>query len=100
MQKQDQQDARNDTGGNRLFPVFLKLEDLQLLIVGAGNVGLEKLTAVLTNAPSTQITVVAKEISPAVRSVAENYRSVSLIKREFTKADLEEKDLVIVSVND
>ena len=32
---------------NNLFPVFLKLEELDTLIVGGGNVGLEKLNALL-----------------------------------------------------
>jgi siroheme synthase (precorrin-2 oxidase/ferrochelatase) len=30
-----------------LFPVFLKLNDLHTVLVGGGNVGLEKLTALL-----------------------------------------------------
>ena len=38
---------------NHLFPVFLKLEELRVLLVGAGKVGLEKLTSLLTNSPST-----------------------------------------------
>ena len=33
--------------GNKLFPIFLKLEKLKVLIVGGGNVALEKLNAVL-----------------------------------------------------
>jgi hypothetical protein len=37
---------------NNLFPVFLKLEALQTLIVGGGHVGLEKLNAILKNSPS------------------------------------------------
>ncbi len=31
--------------GNKLFPIFLKLEKLKVLIVGGGNVALEKLNA-------------------------------------------------------
>ena len=34
---------------NELFPIFLKLNELKLLIVGGGYVGLEKVTAVLQN---------------------------------------------------
>ena len=37
----------NRSDKNRLFPVFLKLEELEVLLVGAGKVGLEKLTAIL-----------------------------------------------------
>ena len=35
--------------GNNLLPVFLKLENLKLLIIGAGSVGVETLEAVLNN---------------------------------------------------
>ncbi|MFT5883934.1 MAG: precorrin-2 dehydrogenase/sirohydrochlorin ferrochelatase, partial [Arcticibacterium sp.] len=38
---------------NNLFPIFLKLEQMNLLIVGGGYVGLEKLEAVLKNSPKT-----------------------------------------------
>ncbi len=44
---------------NPLFPVFLKLEQLRVLLVGGGNVGLEKLTAILRNSPATAVTVVS-----------------------------------------
>ena len=44
---------------NRLFPVFLKLEELDVLLVGGGNVGLEKLSAMLNNSPDTKVTMVA-----------------------------------------
>ena len=53
----------NRTDKNRLFPVFLKLEELEVLLVGGGKVGLEKLTAVLHNAPSTSVTIVAIEMA-------------------------------------
>ena len=52
--------------GNKLFPVFLKLEELNVLLVGAGNVGLEKLQAILSNAPETSVTVIANEINEEV----------------------------------
>ena len=48
-----------------MFPVFLKLHQLHLLIVGGGNVGLEKLEAVLRNAPMAKVTLVAGEIRRA-----------------------------------
>ena len=88
------------TDKNRLFPVFLKLEELELLVVGAGKVGLEKLTAVLQNAPATSITVVATEISEGVRNLADNYPRVKLIEKAFEPDDLDEKEIVIIAVND
>jgi siroheme synthase-like protein len=85
---------------NHLFPVFLKLEELEVLVVGAGKVGLEKLTAILQNAPASSVTVVSSEISSDVKELAENYPRVKLIERPFEPEDLEEKEIVIVAVND
>jgi precorrin-2 dehydrogenase/sirohydrochlorin ferrochelatase len=87
---------------NTLFPIFLKLdnEDLHLLIVGGGYVGLEKITAVLDNSPGAAITLVAPEIRSEIVVRAESNSRVSLIRRKFDKLDLEGKDLVIVATND
>jgi len=85
---------------NHLFPVFLKLEELEVLLVGAGKVGLEKLTAILNNAPASSVTVVATEISDKVRELTESYPRLKLVEKSFDPEDLEEKDIVIVAVND
>ncbi len=90
----------NRTDKNRLFPVFLKLEELEVLLVGGGKVGLEKLTAVLHNAPATSVTIVAIEIAEEIKSLAENFPRVKLIERAFEPEDLDEKEIVIVAVND
>jgi len=84
---------------NHLFPVFLKLDALRVLLVGAGNVGLEKLSAMLDNAPAAQVTVVAPTIGEGVRKLAANHPLVDLQERNFDLNDLEEKDLVIVAIN-
>src|ERR1051325_9099226 len=86
--------------GNNLFPVFLKLENLQLLIVGGGNVALEKINAVLTNSPETKITLVAPEILPNIERIAFEYPNVKLKKRVFFSGDLYNVDMVIVATND
>jgi len=90
----------NRTEKNRLFPVFLKLEELEVLLVGGGKVGLEKLSAILNNAPATSVTIVAIEISEEIKSLAENFPGVKLIERAFEPEDLDEKEIVIVAVND
>src|SRR5450755_5135656 len=90
----------NRSDKNRLFPVFLKLEELEVLVVGAGKVGLEKLTAVLHNAPATSVTVVAKDISEAVKMMANLYPRLKLVERVFEPGDLDDKEIVIVAVND
>jgi siroheme synthase-like protein len=84
---------------NRLFPVFIKLERLDVLIVGGGNVALEKLTAILTNAPATRIQLVAKEITSAVRLKSASF-SVTLSERAFEEADLKGVDIVFIAIDD
>jgi len=85
--------------GNQLFPVFLQLNQLHTLLVGGGNVALEKLTALLGNSPQATVKVVAKEISPAVRDFIRSYPSVSLHERGFDDADLDGVDVVIVAAD-
>lgn len=86
--------------GNLLFPVFLKLEELNLLIVGGGNVGLEKLSAVLRNSPATPVTLVSREIGEEVRTLAAQYPNVQLVERPYLTEDLDGKDIVIAATDD
>ncbi len=85
---------------NRLFPVFLKLENLRTLVVGGGKVGLEKLTALLSNSPGAQVTVVDAQPLPAVTALAAHHSGLSFQYRSFEDADLEGKDIVIVAAAD
>jgi siroheme synthase-like protein len=89
-----------DTGGNNLFPVFLKLEEMNLLIVGGGNVGLEKLQAVLHNSPGTRIKLVAATINNEIKQLAATHPNIELTEQLFQNPMLEGADIVIVAVND
>jgi len=92
---------KDDAGGkNPLFPVFLKLEQLKLLLIGGGNVGWEKLQAVLSNAPGTQIRIVAEKIDPRIHQVAAGNKHITLVQKSYTTTDLDGAELVIVAVND
>jgi len=84
---------------NRLYPVFLKLENLRVLLVGAGNVGLEKLESLLGNSPAAHITIVAPFIKDEVRSLLAEHPSCTILERPFEMGDLEEKDLVVMSTD-
>jgi hypothetical protein len=86
-------------GGNTLFPVFLKLEQLHVLIVGGGNVGLEKLSAVLRNSPQAVITLVGREIRHDLRAFAADFPQVVLLEKVFEPADLDDKQLVVCATD-
>lgn len=80
---------------NNLFPIFLKLEQMNLLIVGGGYVGMEKLEAVLSNSPETRITLVAPEISNEIYVLAKVH-NIELLNETYEKRHLKGKNLVIV----
>ena len=54
---------------NQLYPVFLKLDQLELLLVGGGNVGLEKLHSLLANSPAAKVSIVAPDIKEEIRKL-------------------------------
>lgn len=85
---------------NNLFPIFLKLEALQTLIVGGGNVGLEKLSAILKNSPSANVTLIARSINDEIKELALKHGTVQLIERNFRLWDVWNKDLVLLATDD
>lgn len=85
---------------NNLFPVFLKLEQMRLLIVGGGNIGLEKLVTVLHNSPLTKINLVGITINDEIKQLSEANQNIALHERPFVETDLKSIDLVIVAIDD
>jgi siroheme synthase-like protein len=88
------------TGGNQLFPVFLKLNELHTVLIGAGNVGLEKLTAILNNSNAAKVTIIAKTVIPAVKDLATSYPNINIIEKAFDDNDLDTAELVIAATDD
>ena len=84
---------------NNLFPIFLKLESLETLIVGGGHVGYEKLSAILKNSPSASVTLVARTIQDPIRKLALGHPRVKLHERNFKLWDLWDKDIVLLATD-
>jgi siroheme synthase-like protein len=84
---------------NRLYPIFVKLEDLELLLVGAGNVALEKLNSLLSNSPGAKLTIVAPEIKDEIRTLLKDHPSAKILQRPFNEGDLEDKHLAILATD-
>jgi precorrin-2 dehydrogenase/sirohydrochlorin ferrochelatase len=87
-------------GQNKLYPVFLKLENLHTLLVGGGNVGLEKLTALLKNSPEAKVTIVADYICEEIAGMTLNNPNIKILMRKFFISDLENADLLILATDD
>ena len=79
-----------------LFPMFVKLEGKQVLVVGAGNVGEPKIAGLLDT--GAQVRVVALQASPSVREWAHNGR-IQLELRPFHPDDLNGVFLAVVATS-
>jgi len=85
---------------NPLFPAFLKLENLRVLLVGGGNVGLEKLTAILRSSPNTAVTVVSISFLAELRELAATHPRIRLLERGWLETDLDSADIVFAATDD
>jgi len=97
---QKNNEAIVETGGNQLFPVFLKLNQLNTVLIGAGNIGLEKLTAIVGNSQQANVTVIARNFLPEIHLLASENKGVKIVQKSFTAADLDNAHLVIAATND
>jgi precorrin-2 dehydrogenase/sirohydrochlorin ferrochelatase len=84
---------------NELYPIFLKLHKLNVLIVGGGNVGLEKLSFILKSSPNANVEVVATTFLPEIEILAEKY-NLTLTKAKFKKKMLKRRHMVIACTDD
>src|SRR5258705_11250349 len=84
---------------NELYPIFLKLDQFEVLLVGAGNVALEKLQSLLFNSPKTSITVVAPTVRKEVKDFLSLYPKCKIIQRPFKEEDLDNKRIVICATD-
>src|SRR6478752_590537 len=84
---------------NQLYPVFLKLDQLELLLVGGGNVGLEKLHSLLANSPEAKVSIVAPEVKDEIKKLVFRHPTCKIFQREFQSDDLNGKDLVILATD-
>ena len=85
---------------NELYPIFLKLQNLSTLIVGGGNVGLEKLSFLLKSSPNAVVEVVAPRFLPELESLAASHLSVKLTYKKFNRWMLRKRHMVIACTDD
>lgn len=85
---------------NTLFPAFLKLENLNVLLVGAGNVGVEKVKAILNNSPKTRLKVVASFVSEEMKNLANDFLQISITEKAFEAQDLNSIQVLFLAIND
>ncbi|MBM3186253.1 MAG: TSUP family transporter [Bacteroidetes bacterium] len=85
---------------NNLFPIFLKGNELRFLIVGGGEVALEKMTALYSNSPKAFVRIVAKEYAESTLEFLKRQSTVEIIHGSFEEKQLEGIQVVITALND
>lgn len=83
---------------NNLYPIFLKMQQLQTLIVGGGNVALEKLSFLLKSSPNANVQMVAPFFKEETKKLANRF-NVKMITISYDSDFLCNKDLVIAATN-
>ncbi|PPK85545.1 precorrin-2 dehydrogenase/sirohydrochlorin ferrochelatase [Neolewinella xylanilytica] len=114
---------------NPLYPAFFRLDRLDMLVVGAGEVGEEKLSFILKSSPNARVTIVAPWMGADLRELLDAYERqtkeadgagarvavsgeqfagvwhtpaggrITWYQREFRPADVKEVDLVVAATN-
>ena len=84
---------------NQLYPIFLKVKELTTLIVGGGNVALEKMHFLLKSSPEAQIQMVAPFFREETISLANKY-GVKMFEQKYDSSFLENKHVVIATTDD
>ena len=80
---------------NHLYPIFLKVHELNVLLVGGGFVATEKLEFLLKSSPLAQVTVVSRDFRPEFLEVASKAENVTLIQDLYHEKYLGGKHIVI-----
>jgi len=83
---------------NELYPVFLKVNQLNVLIVGGGTVALEKLSFLLKSSPNAKVLVVSRDFDEALIELTNKF-DVSIVKASYNKTALKNKQLIIAATN-
>jgi len=83
---------------NELYPIFLKVNQLNVLIVGGGTVALEKLSFLLKSSPNAKVLVVSRDFDEALIELTNKF-DVSIVKASYNKTALKNKQLIIAATN-
>lgn len=83
---------------NNLYPVFLKVRNLEVLIIGGGFVAEEKLRFLLKSSPDANVTMVSPMFRKATIAVAQT-GNVNRIEGAYHRNYLEGKHMVVATTD-
>ena len=79
------------------FPAFVKLDDKKILLVGGGNIALEKLEKLLIF--TKNISLISLEFSDEILSLVKKEK-LSFERRAYKEGDIKDVAIVVVAVDD
>ena len=83
---------------NELYPVFLKVSQLNILIVGGGNVAEEKLTFLLKSSPNAKVEMVSPMYREATIALANKF-SITMHDDSYASNYLDGKHMVVATTD-
>jgi precorrin-2 dehydrogenase/sirohydrochlorin ferrochelatase len=83
---------------NQLYPVFLKVTELNTLVVGGGNVALEKLTFLLKSSPDAKVAMVSPMFREETIALAKKH-GVKMFEQPYDTSFIEGKHIVIATTD-
>jgi len=88
----------NSSAQNPLYPIFLLPHRLNILVVGGGNVALEKLTSLMKNSPEANVKLVGANIFPETKTYLNELR-IPFEEKFFEESDLEGINILFIAIN-
>ena len=83
---------------NQLYPVFLKVSQLNILIVGGGNVAEEKLRFLLKSSPDAQVQLVSPMFREPTIELAKKF-NLQMTEDTYAPKYLKDKHMVIATTD-
>lgn len=83
---------------NELYPVFLKVNNLKVLIVGGGFVAEEKLTFLLKSSPNANVEMISPMYREGTIALAKKHR-VKMHKGKYKRKYLKGKHIVVATTD-
>ena len=83
---------------NNLYPIFLKTQNLHVLIIGGGFVAEEKLTFLLKSSPDANVTMVSPMFREGTKALAKK-GNVKFINKKYSRRYLKGKHIVIATTD-
>ena len=83
---------------NTLYPIFLKTDQLRILIVGGGSVALEKLQFLFKSSPNAKVSLLAPLFKESTLEFVKN-KEVELINNNYNISYLKDYQIVVATTD-